>query len=318
MLRLYTLEPNSPTAAKTARATKGASSMATKALSPYNRHVKAFAKSHPGMKGPALMKAASKTWRGKSSSPAKRAKKAAKAATRAITKTRRKASHRAPAKRVVGYDPKKVRVVPVKRGARAGRKRAISIGRGIYKVVRNPGAIIDRVKKALSVNTVGSIVGVGAGGAAAVLFPMLLASYDSGGTGVALSGLATALAAAGAAIVFPAAVIPIVIGGGLLTALRAFITFVPTGLSSILQPLFTWAGAPPAPAPAPGQPAQQAPAAQIAQAAQAAVAAVAATNPSGTAAGWDTRRAGRAAGFRGEQGRLPARAESFNNAEIDY
>ena len=266
------------------------------ALTTYQQHVQAYARAYPKTRGAALMTEASKTWRKKARPAAKKAAKAAKKAAKAAEKATGAVAKRSK-KRVVGYDRSKVRVVAVKKGAHHGGKHGTPIGRGLYRLTKNPGEFADRVKQIFSTDTVGTIVGASGGVVAAVAIPMILGTYNEGGKGVLFSALATAIAAGGAAIIFPAAVIPIAAGGGIITIIRGLVVFVPQALDYFLRPLIEWSGANKA-----GPP------------------------KAGPAAGW--RGDGRQAGWRGDgtqgdagitntDGQIET-VEQFGNAPISY
>jgi len=117
------------------------------------------------------------------------------------------------------------------------------------------GGILDKVSGALSLDTVKGLGGVGGGAALAVVLPMLIPSFNAGGWGVALTALATGVGVGVAALLMPGLVVPIAVGGGLITVVRGLVTFVPKVLGYLVTPLLDWAGARPAgdPATAPKQ-----------------------------------------------------------------
>ena len=227
MLRYHILEPNPPKAAVMAER-KGAP-MATKALTPYQRHVKAFAKAHPGDKK--LMKHASQAWKGTAHPAAKKAHKAAGKAHRAV-------------KRLVGYDSRKVKLVKVHHGAHAGKRRAYPIGRGLFRLPRNPGAWYDRVKAGLSLDAVGTASGVAVGVVGAVGLPMLLGQYNEGKKSIAFSAGATILMGGLAAFLMPSAVFPTVAGGILVVGGKTLLYFSRKAYGWFVNPITAAAAAP--------------------------------------------------------------------------
>lgn len=231
MKRIYVLEVNPPKAATAAK--KGTTVMATNALTKFNSDVEAYKRAHPTVKHKTAQSAVSKTWSGSSRPAATKAKSAAKSASRAVAKATSK-------KRA---NQKQVSLRPVRKGAGFGGKR---ISKVLVKLARNPGDFVDRLKKALSTETAGTVVGAGAGGVAAVFLPTLIGAHNQGWKGVGLSALATALAAGGAALIFPAAVIPVAVGGVAITFIRGLVVGVPAALGWFMKPLLVWAGAAPA------------------------------------------------------------------------
>ena len=219
MKKIWALEVNPPKAANAAQ--KGTAVMATKALTKWQKHTRAFAKAHEGefKSAKALTKAASKTYT-------------------AVAKTA-KAAHRAVAKRA---SQKQVTMRPVREGAGLGGKR---IDKVILALAKNPGDFADRLKRAFSGPMVGTVAGLGAGGALAIFVPMAFGKWNEGWGGVGLSAGGTIIGAAGAALFMPAAVIPVAAGGTALTLLRLALVASDKAFQRVLAWIADWGGAAP-------------------------------------------------------------------------